>query len=317
MDDGSLMSFFQRARGCILGLATGDSLGAAVEFRDRGTFPPVTCFRGGGPHRLEPGQWTDDTSMSLCLAESLIEKRGFDARDQMERYVKWWREGYLSSTGSCFDIGITIGNALQKFLEVGDAYAGPTSANSAGNGSIMRLAPIPIFFFTDIGKAIHFSGESSKTTHGAAECVNACRLFGLMLYRALGGQTKKEILFGRFPDEVFVGEVSESIRAIAEGAYSYKTEDSIEGSGYVIKSLEASLWCFLNSVSFEEAVLKAVNLGDDSDTTGAVCGQLAGAFYGEPGIPEKWRDGLWKQDMLGDIAERLMEVGCPTEGAVK
>jgi ADP-ribosyl-[dinitrogen reductase] hydrolase len=135
------MDRIQRSRGCLLGLAVGDALGTTLEFKPPGTFTPITDMLGGGPFNLKPGQWTDDTSLALCLAESLIECRGFNPKDQMERYVRWWKEGHLSSTGTCFDIGNTTRAALSAFLKTGNPMSGPTDAYSAGNGSLMRLAP--------------------------------------------------------------------------------------------------------------------------------------------------------------------------------
>ena len=135
-----------RYRGALLGLAVGDALGTTLEFKAPGTFKPITDMVGGGPFGLEPGQWTDDTSMAFCLAESLIEKRGFDPKDQMDRYCRWWKEGYLSSTGTCFDIGITVRTALAHYLRSGEPFAGSTDPLTAGNGSLMRLAPVPLAF---------------------------------------------------------------------------------------------------------------------------------------------------------------------------
>src|SRR6185295_11989560 len=140
----------ERFRGCLLGLAVGDAVGTTLEFRRRGTFEPLTDMVGGGPFGLLPGQWTDDTSMALCLATSLVERDGFDARDQMERYCWWADRGYLSSTGKCFDIGNTVASALRRYQRDGNPYAGSRDQNSAGNGCIMRLAPIPMYFFPDL-----------------------------------------------------------------------------------------------------------------------------------------------------------------------
>lgn len=173
--------------GALLGLAVGDALGTTVEFQPRGSFAPLTDMVGGGPFNLKAGCWTDDTATALCLATSLLERDGFDARDQMERYCRWWKDGYLSSTGRCFDIGGTVAAALRRFRDMGEPVAGSTDPNSAGNGCIMRLAPVPMFYFPDEDAAARFSGESSRTTHGAAECVDACRLMARMLVRALPG----------------------------------------------------------------------------------------------------------------------------------
>jgi ADP-ribosyl-[dinitrogen reductase] hydrolase len=290
-----------RFRGCLLGLATGDAVGTTVEFSPRGSFPPVTDMTGRGPFSLEPGQWTDDTSMALCLATSLLERDGFDARDQMERYCRWQEEGYLSSTGRCFDIGGTVGTALQRFRETGDPMAGSTHPRSAGNGCIMRLAPVPMFFYPDLDVVERWSAESSRTTHGATECVDACRLFGRIIARALLGKSRDEILFG--DANTFRG--APAITDIARGAYRHKTEADVEGSGYVVESLEAALWCFLTTDTFEAAILRAANLGRDADTTAAVCGQVAGAFYGESGIPPHWLERLTMRAEITDLADRL------------
>lgn len=296
-----------RFLGCLLGLACGDAVGTTVEFRLRDSFEPVTDMVGGGPFSLKPGQWTDDTSMALCLATSLIERKGFDPHDQMVRYCKWWEEGYLSSTGRCFDIGNATRAALSRFQKTGEPFSGSTDPNSAGNGSLMRLASAPMFFFPDHRAVVRFSRDSSQTTHGAAECIDACRLFGSMLFKALSGQPKEEILFG----DPFPGwtepPLSARIQAIAGGTYRSKSEQNIRGSGYVVESLEAALWCFYHTDNFRDAILKAVNLGDDADTTGAVCGQIAGAHYGREGIPETWLQRLTKRDLIEGLAEGLYE----------
>ncbi len=164
-----------RYRGALLGLACGDALGTTLEFKRPGTFSPLTDMIGGGPFKLQPGQWTDDTSMALCLAESLIEQKGFDPIDQMKRYVRWYRNGYLSSTGKCFDIGNTIKAALHNFEKTGNPYSGSTNPRSAGNGSLMRLAPVPLAYATQPRQAIDLSANSSRTTHGTRVAVDACR----------------------------------------------------------------------------------------------------------------------------------------------
>lgn len=181
-------------RGALLGLACGDAVGTTVEFSPRGSFPEVTDMVGGGPFRLKAGQWTDDTSMALCLATSLVEQGGIDAKDQLVRYCRWWREGYLSSTGRCFDIGNTISAALRRFEQTGRVDAGSTDPHTAGNGSIMRLAPVAIFYHRDIGECMAQAAESSKTTHGAEECLDACRLMAAMLYAAFHGADASELL---------------------------------------------------------------------------------------------------------------------------
>ncbi len=238
----------------------GDAVGTRVEFQPRGSFVPVTDMLGGGPFELEPGQWTDDTSMALCLASSLLERGGFDAADQMQRYRNWYEHGYMSSTGTCFDIGTTVRQALERYKTSADPFSGVADPKSAGNGCLMRLAPIPMFYFSEPERALHFCAESSRTTHGALECLEASRLFGHMLLLALSGSSKTEILLGNAPMME-----SASLRAIAGGAYQRKTIEEICGSGYVVESLEAALWCFWKTETYEQAVLLATNLGDDAD----------------------------------------------------
>ncbi len=291
----------ERFRGCLLGLAIGDAVGTTVEFAPRGSFAPVTGMTGGGPFGLEAGQWTDDTSMALCLATSLVEKGAFDATDQMDRYARWAESGYLSSTGQCFDIGNTIAAALRRYRATGEPFAGTTAPNSAGNGCLMRLAPVPMFAFPDAARAEKLAAESARTTHGAAECLDASRLFARMIVRALAGEPREAILLGDAAS--FTG--APAIVAIARGAYREKDASAIRGSGYVVASLEAALWCFARTDSYRDAVLEAANLGEDADTTAAITGQLAGAHYGEPALPAEWRATLAMRETIASLADRL------------
>ena len=295
------MSTEERFRGCLLGLAVGDAVGTSVEFRPRGSFPPLTDMVGGGPFHLRPGEWTDDTSMALCLAASLIERGGFDAGDQMRRYWDWYQHSYLSSNGRCFDIGNTVRQALQHYRETGDPYSGSTDPYTAGNGSIMRLAPVVLAYYPDAQAIWRYAAESSRTTHAAAECLDACCLLGDILNRLLSGADRAEALLGTSRERL----ESKSLQGIARGDYRSKPSEQIRGSGYVIESLEAALWCFWATDSFEGAILKAANLGDDADTTAAVCGQVAGAYYGESGIPARWLSRLAMRDEITELAGKL------------
>lgn len=295
------MNSSERFRGCLLGLATGDAVGTTVEFQRRGSFPPVTDIVGGGPFNLKPGQWTDDTSMALCLANSLVKVGAFDAMDQMNRYCNWYKHGYLSSTGDCFDIGNTVRQALYQYKTSGNPFSGSTHPRSAGNGCLMRLAPVPMFYFPDRDRILHFSGESSRTTHGAVECIDASRLFGDILFRALSGASKTDILFGNVLETI----ASPSIQSIASGEYQNKLINDIRGTGYVVESLEAALWCFWTTETYEQAILAATNLGDDADTTAAICGQVAGAYYGQSGIPIHWLRQLTMREEITELADQL------------
>ncbi|MEG3920234.1 ADP-ribosylglycohydrolase family protein [Microcoleus sp. T3_A4] len=305
------MQQIERYRGSLLGLAVGDALGTTLEFHRPGTFTPINDMIGGGPFQLQPGEWTDDTSMALCLAESLIEKQGFDPVHQLETYLRWWRDGHLSSTGECFDIGNTVQQALWEFKNTGKPFCGSTDVGTAGNGSIMRLAPVPLFYAKNPLEVIEKSGESSRTTHGAATCVDACRYLGALIAGAVNGVAKDVLLSERYCPISGYWEANPQVAEmdeIAVGSFKRRQPPEIKGTGYVVKSLEAALWAFYNSDSFAEGCLLAVNLGDDADTTGAVYGQLAGAFYGEGGIPEKWISQLVDRTLIASFGDRLLTV---------
>lgn len=307
------MSTSDRQRGTLFGLAVGDALGAAVEFQSPGTFPEVTGYRGGGPHGLAPGQWTDDTSMALALADS-IGTVGWDLDDQAQRYLSWYESGWYSVNGRCFDIGNTCRRALDRFAKTRDARtSGDSAERASGNGSIMRLAPVPIRYaamFPDrLLELVRRLTTSSLPTHASPPCLSACAYLGLVLAALIRGHDRDEVLA---PNWKVLRELRElhafhrDVADVAEGSFRLKSPPKIVGSGYVVKSLEAALWAFHDARDFREAVLRAVNLGDDADTTGAVCGQLAGAYWGESEIPQEWRDGLAGRDMIERVLPKLL-----------
>lgn len=285
----------------MLGLAAGDAVGTTLEFKPRGSFEPLTDMVGGGPFDLESGQWTDDTSMALCLAESLIRCDAFDPRDQMNRYANWYQHGYWSSTGTCFDIGVATRGAIHTYLVTGEPLAGNTDPDSAGNGSIMRLAPV-VLRFAGLPELQAMAVLSSRTTHGAGECLDACRLLAVALERALAGCDKSKVL-----DLAAIEVSSQRLRDIAAGGYRSAQRGQVRGTGYVVDSLEAALWCFHQHDTFAGAVLEAANLGDDADTTAAVVGQLAGAFYGVAGIPAAWLARVHRGDEIAALADGLLQ----------
>lgn len=303
--------FIDRFRGTLIGLAVGDTLGMPVEFMPPGTFEPVTDMRGGGSFHLKPGEWTDDTSTALCLAESLVEKGGFDPVDQLERYRRWYRDGHLSVNGFCFDIGNTTREALELFEDTYQPYCGPDYERSAGNGSLMRLAPIPLFYHSYPEGAIEYAGLSSRTTHQHPLAIDACKYMAGLIIGALNGASKDEILQERYSpiaDYWKKNPLKEELDEVVCGSFKEKQPPEVVGSGFVVKSLEAALWAFYNSDDFKSGCLKVVNLGDDADTTGAIYGQLAGAYYGESGIPLKWRDQLARLDIIDDLLDGLMNL---------
>lgn len=298
-----------RFRGSLFGLAAGDALGTTVEFESPGSFTPLTDIVGGGPFNLKPGEWTDDTTMALCLAESLVEK-GFDETHQLETYCRWWKDGHLSVKGRCFDIGMKTRSSLAAFLERKRFIPVPEDS-SAGNGSIMRLAPVPLRYAANPEQAISYSARSSITTHGARECVDACRYLAGLIVGAVQGRPKDELLSAGFSPVPGLWDrepLAPKINAIANGSFKLKDPPDIVGAGYVVPSLEAALWAFYRSDDFRTGACLAVNLGDDADTTGAVYGQLAGAFYSEAGIPEAWRSVLAMRELIERRADELYQL---------
>ena len=304
-----------RQRGTLLGLAIGDALGAAIEFRPPGSFPKVTGYRGGGPHGLAPGEWTDDSSMALALAGS-IAGAGWNLNDQARRYLAWWQKGEYSVNDRCFDIGITTQSALRRFEKTGNAKtSGDTSERASGNGSIMRLAPVPIryahLFLDDLEELVAYLIESSRVTHASPQCLSACAYMGLVLCGLIHGIDRQQVLDAKWEplrQLKRIHALHPEIEQVAAGSFREKQPSEIVGSGYVVKSLEAALWAFHDAKDFREAVLRAVNLGDDADTTGAVCGQLAGAYWGESGIPQEWREGLARPEMIEKALQGLLGV---------
>ena len=297
-----------RFRGCLIGLACGDALGTALEFESPTTLKPIDDMVGGGPFNLIAGQWTDDTSMALCLASSLIDLGGFDPEDQMRRYVRWWRQGYLSSTGRCFDIGGTVRDALARFESDGNPIAGSVDEYSAGNGSLMRLAPVPMYYAGKPELAIQRAADSSRTTHQAREAIDACRYFAGLIVSALEGVERVELLApmqcpvkGLWVREPLAPEI---IR-IAEGSFKERNPPEIAGTGYVVQSLEAALWAFYHASDFKHGALLAANLGNDADTTAAIYGQIAGAHFGLRAIPASWRERLTQVEEILSICDEL------------
>ena len=295
----------ERVIGSMLGLAIGDALGAPIEFERPGNFEPITRYRSGGPFLLESGTWTDDTSLALCLAQSLIDCKGFDPIDQLVKYCKWWEEGYMSATGNCFDIGNTTSAALREFKQTGQPYPLITTNDGfAGNGSLMRLAPIPLFYHGDLSNVVKYSRLSSATTHGSNLCIDACALLGVVISTILSDIPKEQI----FEPGMRVGNASlitnqEIIKVLH--TFDQKEPPTIVADGYATRSLEAALWAFNKGQTFRQCVLYAVNLGNDSDTVGAITGALAGAYYGASGIPAGLIRGLKEMHLIFEVAENL------------
>ncbi len=292
-----------RALGCLLGLAVGDAVGTTLEFSRRDHYPPLTDMIGGGPFHLRPGQWTDDTAMALALGESLCACGGLDLPDLMDRFVAWYRQGRYSCTSTCFDIGMTTQFALQRFMKTGNPEAGNRSPRSAGNGSLMRLSPVPIFYHADLAAGVDAARRQSLSTHGAAEAIDACAAYAEWLILAINGWAKDAVLAHSVPD------LAPGVAAVIGGSWRDKSREQISSSGYVVNSLEAAIWSVASAADFREAVLLAANLGDDADTVAAIAGQLAGALWGVEGIPADWLAKLAWRDNIEQLGLRLLECG--------
>lgn len=283
-----------------------------------GTFTPVTDMTGGGPFKLKAGEWTDDTSMALCIAASLIETKSFDRLDQLKRYSQWFHKGYMSSNGKCFDIGNTVRNSLSKFSNSGHKLevCGDPSRKKGGNGSLMRLCPVPMFYAQlqdeKLELAIINSGKSSETTHPAPQAVDCCRYYAGLIVGALRGASKEEILSPMYcpiKDYWSNNKLDDEVVPVANGEYKNKKPPYIAGTGYSVKAMEAALWAFYSTDNFKDGCLKVVNLGQDADTTAAIYGQLAGAYYGIEEIPQEWLKKLAKREMIEKMADQIFELG--------
>ncbi|MEZ5321210.1 MAG: ADP-ribosylglycohydrolase family protein [Microthrixaceae bacterium] len=294
-----------RARGALLGLAVGDAVGTTLEFRSPGTFEPIDDMVGGGPFGLEAGQWTDDTSMALCLAESLVDTRRDDPADQLRRYAAWYRDGVLSSTGACFDIGGTTRRAIERFERDGSVTDATVDQEAAANGSLMRLAPVSIRYAADPEVAAERAEASSRTTHPAERPSHACRVLATMTAELIDGRAPKAVFARgrRWPTPMHP-----EVERVAAGSYLEREPPDIRGSGYSVDALEAACWAVAGADDFRSAVLRAANLGDDADTTAAIAGQLAGARWGSTGIPREWREVTLAPRVV-ELADRLFALG--------
>jgi ADP-ribosyl-[dinitrogen reductase] hydrolase len=272
-----------RALGCFIGLAVGDALGSPAEFKELGEFEPITTMRYSGVWRIPAGYWTDDTSMALCLADSIIEHDAINHLDILERFCRWYQRGENSSTGRCFDIGNTTKRALEAWIHKGIMNGAPTSIWESGNGSIMRLAPVAVRWFRDPTALASAARAQSAVTHGSEPCILGCEELADLLGRAIRGE-----------------DVMPKLRAFAA-----EQLDGVPNTGYVVDTMISAKWAVGSTASFDDAVLAAANLGGDADTIAAVTGQIAGAIYGLSGIRTEWLETLHDYQRLLELAMRL------------
>lgn len=323
-----------RVRGALVGLAVGDAMGMPFEFLDRHRIVNrITDFQSGGPFNLPAGTWTDDTAMALCMADSLNELGRFDEKDIMDRFVSWYKNGTNSPTGFCFDIGNTVRESLDDYLRTGvvNQTAIP-STSFVSNGAIMRLAPIAMFALADNNLADYLSA-STLITHKTKLHREVSWVFGLMLSTAMRGNeagldmpADKEAIITPLPNNnpddlakrmlLYDAEIPEQLTNamphhrlgyIINKEYLLHSESTIPSDGSATGTLGAALWAFYTTNTFKDGLLQAVNLGGDSDTVGAVYGQLAGAYYGYNSIPVEWRDNLYNEGHLRQVADKLFD----------
>lgn len=293
----------ERFLGALLGLAVGDALAAATYGSKPGTFQPITDLVAGNALELPLGAWTDDTAMALCLAESLLERDGFDARDQIERYTRWQREGYLSATGRCIGVTRSTSRALGFAQWRRQVFAGSHDPLQLDPEPLSRIAPVVMYFFSSPAQVLEFAADASRVTCQAPMVLDACRLFSAILLEALAGGSKARIL--NPPGFVAGAAPNPRIRYLLQGGYRKRRPEQIRAGSTVGEALEAALWAFDRTASFRAAVLLTANLGEQSDVPTAICGALAGAYYGVEAIPPQWCKVLIKKEFIEQLALRL------------
>lgn len=304
------MEIKDRYQGSMLGLAVGDALGAPVEFTKKDSFEKIEHYRRGGKFNVEIGEYTDDTAMALCLAQSLIDKNGIDQKDQLSKYLKWFEDGYMSANGRSIGCGKVTLRSLYRYISKNCSECGNSRlTKGAGNGSLMRIAPVALFYANDIKLAMKMATKSSLTTHGLPICSDAAMYMTGLIIGAIEGKSKDELLSVTYAEKLFSYienyTFHEEVIALAHGNYKNKSRDNIEAKGYVINTLESALWAFYNTSTFDEGLILVVNLGDDADTVGAVYGQLAGAYYGVDSIAREYKDGLMRREFIEELALKL------------
>ncbi|MCB1194451.1 MAG: ADP-ribosylglycohydrolase family protein [Leptospiraceae bacterium] len=307
----------------IFGFCIGDALGVPVEFKSRNTIKknPLTDMIGFGTHNQPPGTWSDDSSLALCLAESLT--KGYDLQDIAKNFYKWYEEGYWGAHGEVFDIGGTTEEAILNIEEGCKAEeAGGTSEHDNGNGSLMRILPLVFYIdkkVTDEKEKYQIIKDVSSITHGHIRSVISCYIYIDLCLSIMKGldfkQSYEQVVKEQEKYIAYMnGRDTQEFKRIFTGNIHDLKEEEIKSGGYVIHTLEASLWCLMNTKSYSEAVLKAVNLGDDTDTTGVVTGGLAGLYYGMEDIPKEWVEKMAKKDEIFDLCDRLFKSYYQDEG---
>ncbi|OWA35054.1 hypothetical protein B9G55_14180 [Saccharibacillus sp. O16] len=300
-------------RGGLLGLTVADALGVPVEFRSRAVLDadPVTDMRGYGTYNQPPGTWSDDSTMAWCTVESLTMQKSCDTEDMAGRFLKWMTHGYMTPHGELFDIGNATREALERYRTeaVWARFAGLTREQSNGNGSLMRILPMAFYTW---GKTAEERdqcvAEVSSITHRHPRSILACQIYVDIALELLAGRSAEEAYragIAAIQKRHAGHEEAAAFQRVLGGHLADLRREEIRSSGYVVDTLEAAIWCLLTTDSYREAVLQAVNLGEDTDTTGAVVGGLAGILYGESAIPSEWLSQIVKLDELRELYGRF------------
>lgn len=310
----TLMTGKSICRDVLFGVAVGDALGVPVEFRPREELrkDPVTGMRGYGTHKQPPGTWSDDTSLTLCLAETLI--NGFDMHAIGQSFVRWLFHNEWTAGGKVFDVGLSTNYAIKSLRDgASPESAGEDDEDSNGNGSLMRILPL-LFYIRDkpILERFRLTSQVSSITHGHIRSIIACFYYLEFARHLLEGGDKSaayQALQKELPPFLEEMKISDSeislFNRLLKEDICEQPENMISGSGYVVHTLEASVWCIMTTETYSEAVLKAVNLGSDTDTTGAVTGGLAGLLYGFDTIPSEWVKVTARKTDVEDLADCL------------
>ncbi|MGI9653457.1 ADP-ribosylglycohydrolase family protein [Chryseobacterium sp. RLHN22] len=299
----------------IFGVCIGDALGVPVEFKTRELLKsfPVENMREFGSWNQPKGTWSDDSSLTLCIAEQLT--KGYDLEKIGENFVKWVKYGHWTAHGRLFDIGGTTRHSIARLMKGESArFSGNIFEEDNGNGSLMRTLPLAFYLkdVENIEKLYQTVKEVSSITHGHFRSVFACFIYVIFAIELIKRKDKKEAYHHTQKTALEFAENQgfnlkevQLFDRVLKNDISEYNEDTISSGGYVLHSLEASLWCFLNSASYSEAVLKAVNLGEDTDTTGAITGGIAGIYYGFESIPEEWTNVLARKNDIENLCIKL------------
>ena len=311
-----MKEFLYKVKSVVIGSAVADALGVPAEFKSREALleNPVTDMQGYGTYPVPAGSWSDDTSMALCALEVMANKKEIDFNAIMDNFVKWYYEGEFTPTGVTFDAGNTCVEAILNYASSGvsPVFCGPRDEYSNGNGSLMRIHPFVLFGIfkgLSLAERTELIKNASALTHGHERTALACLIYMHILEELLAKPTKKSIENGldlavaRFCNNK---EITHYARIFKDG-FAKIPENEIMSGGYVVETLEAALWCLLNTETYEECVLKAVNLGRDTDTTAAVAGALAGALYGYDAIPKSWKSALLKREYIEELCSTAFQ----------